>query len=331
MLADETEEAIRTGREALEMAEALGLDELVPGALINIGSARGNSGDDGGIADLERAIEIAENTNNPDLGRAYNNLAAMQTNLDRAYELQLRAMEAAERLGNAPVGRFVEGQLLLAAYDVGRWDDFMHAAHEFIAACEAGSPHYAESYVRERRADVLLARDDPEGAAADAARALELARQVKEPQSLQPALAVQIRVDLALGRVNEARQLAHELLSLLESTKTTFGAATLALHADTLGIGEQLRGVLARLPDRSGVRASRAILEGDFASAAEIAVEDAWRVEEAEYRLRAAEALVAAGRRAEADVQLRKALDFFRSVRATRYIREGEALLAATA
>src|SRR5919106_1414417 len=69
MLSDQTEEAIRTGREALEMAEALGLDDLVPGALINIGSARGNAGDEGGVADLERAIEIADATNNPDLAR----------------------------------------------------------------------------------------------------------------------------------------------------------------------------------------------------------------------------------------------------------------------
>ena len=88
MLADQTDEAIRSGREAVEIAEALGLAELVPSALINIGSAHGNSGDQaGGTADLERAIEIARETNHPDLGRAYNNLATMQDNFDRAYEL----------------------------------------------------------------------------------------------------------------------------------------------------------------------------------------------------------------------------------------------------
>ena len=46
-------------------------------------------------------------------------------------------------------------------------------------------------------------------------------------------------------------------------------------------------------------------------------------------RLHAAKALAADGRRAEADVQLRRALAFYRSVGATRYVREGEALLAA--
>ena len=49
------------------------------------------------------------------------------------------------------------------------------------------------------------------------------------------------------------------------------------------------------------------------------------------YRLRAAEQLVGEGRRAEADEQLGPALAFYRSVGATRYVREGEALLAASA
>jgi hypothetical protein len=46
-------------------------------------------------------------------------------------------------------------------------------------------------------------------------------------------------------------------------------------------------------------------------------------------RLQAAQRLVEAGRRAEADAYLQPALAFFRSVRATRYVREAEALLAA--
>jgi len=47
--------------------------------------------------------------------------------------------------------------------------------------------------------------------------------------------------------------------------------------------------------------------------------------------LRAAEALVAGRRRAEANDQLTRALAFWRSVGATRYVREGEELLAASA
>ena len=40
---------------------------------------------------------------------------------------------------------------------------------------------------------------------------------------------------------------------------------------------------------------------------------------------------MAQGRRAEADEQLQQALAFYRSVGATRYVRECEALLAASA
>ena len=53
--------------------------------------------------------------------------------------------------------------------------------------------------------------------------------------------------------------------------------------------------------------------------------------QEAWFRLRGAEQLVHEGRRAEADEQLRPALAFYRSVGATRWIRDGEALLAGSA
>ena len=53
------------------------------------------------------------------------------------------------------------------------------------------------------------------------------------------------------------------------------------------------------------------------------------QVKEAYARLRAAEALVREDRRAEADVELKQALAFWRSVGATAYVREAEALVAA--
>jgi hypothetical protein len=68
-----------------------------------------------------------------------------------------------------------------------------------------------------------------------------------------------------------------------------------------------------------------------FDEAAGVLAELGAVADEALLRLRAAEALVEAGRRAEADGQLQHALAFYRSVGPTAYIREAENLFAATA
>jgi thioredoxin-like negative regulator of GroEL len=80
-----------------------------------------------------------------------------------------------------------------------------------------------------------------------------------------------------------------------------------------------------------GADAAAAYGTGAFEEAAEIYADIGALPDEAHARLRAAEALVAAGRRAEADAQLQQALAFYRSVGATGYIREAEGLFAASA
>jgi hypothetical protein len=75
----------------------------------------------------------------------------------------------------------------------------------------------------------------------------------------------------------------------------------------------------------------KAIAADEFEDAADLLAEIGAAPNEALARLRAAQQLVKEGRRAEADVQLHKALAFFRSVEATKYIHEGETLLAASA
>jgi hypothetical protein len=70
---------------------------------------------------------------------------------------------------------------------------------------------------------------------------------------------------------------------------------------------------------------------GAFEEAADILADMGVIPEEAFVRLRAAEVLLDAGRRAEAAAQLQRALAFYRSVGATAYIRDGESLFAASA
>jgi hypothetical protein len=71
------------------------------------------------------------------------------------------------------------------------------------------------------------------------------------------------------------------------------------------------------------------VLNGDFETEGDDSEKEGRRTTAALARLRAAERLVLEGRRSEADIHLQKALAFYRAVGAKRYIRRGEALLAA--
>jgi hypothetical protein len=74
-----------------------------------------------------------------------------------------------------------------------------------------------------------------------------------------------------------------------------------------------------------------ALLQGDLPDVADRLGALGLKPDEAHARLGGARDLVVLGRRAEADEQLARALAFYRSVGASRYVREGEALLAASA
>jgi thioredoxin-like negative regulator of GroEL len=101
--------------------------------------------------------------------------------------------------------------------------------------------------------------------------------------------------------------------------------------ARRLGLAGELDEALGRRTRVSWTDATRAYARGEFVIAADVLAEIGTKPDEAEARLRAAERLVAEGRRAEADEQLHAALAFYRSVSALHYVRECEALLAESA
>ncbi len=141
-------------------------------------------------------------------------------------------------------------------------------------------------------------------------------------------------VELALGKLAAAR--THAAESLLFQSAYTHGGqrpeAFLSLIATELGVEAELRAVVEGAPPEDRwIPPLRALLDGDEVVSAELFAEMGLRPLEAHARRRAALRLVAQGRGSEADEQLRKALAFWDSVGAIRYIREGEALLAETA
>jgi class 3 adenylate cyclase/tetratricopeptide (TPR) repeat protein len=341
MMAGRTKEAVRVASEALALAEELGLYERQAHALNSLGIARVDIGDAEGIHDLERAVEIALAHNTPEAARAYGNLAELVANyladLPRAFELRAEGRKVAERFGLLHMIRFLQGELVIEYVDTGQWDEALEQAARLLDESEARSPGYMDVAAIYARARIGVARGEPD-AREHSARAVELARAIRDPQVLYPTLAFAADAAAFTGDRRGAAALCDELLGLwgerpetvLHSHLQSFPSAASALAM--LGRGSELLPVGAHAVIRTPwIEAAEAFVEGEFVSAAAIYERAGSQPEEALARLRAAEALSAFGRRREADAELQRALAFYRSVRAAAYIREGEALLARTA
>ena len=184
------------------------------------------------------------------------------------------------------------------------------------------------------RAIIRLGRDDLEGALADQAAALATGRIAKDPQALYPSLRVSSFVLADIGRVDEALvpfdELFAQRLNAFEHADHAIGDLIWLANAARPARGGA-HGARVGAAERRGRRPGRRSWTTTTATAIEVFERGHALRSAASTRLWAAEALVTAGRRAEADEHLHKALAFFRSVGATRWTRAGEALLAATA
>ena len=330
MTADENEKAIELGRRALAMAEELGLEQVRAGALNSIGAARVHRGDLEGVRDLERSIEIAEAARSAEAFRGYGNLGSLMCDLGdlrRARELTEKALESAERFGHAAGVRFQRGNRIEMLFSGGEWKEALDECEGFLAEVEAGSPHFQEAGVRLVRAQIRLARVDVAGALADAEAGLARARDVREPQLLHAVLALAAFLFLEAGRREEAEEVAVELVA---AGPHPAEFVTFAIVLTEFGYSNDvLAAADAATLQTPWVDAARAYVEGDLVRAADLLDEIGHVPLVAYVRLRAAERFSEEGRQEEAEGQAERALAFYRAVGATRYLRRGEALLAA--
>jgi class 3 adenylate cyclase len=342
VLAGRFEEGITVAREALAIGDELDLNDVKERTLQTIGQGRVFLGDFGGIADIERALAISLEHNFADgASIAYTNLAELigstLGDLKRAFELRADGWELSQKFGLANSIRFLMGERVIECYWTGRWDEAGRLADEFLSESEEDSPSYMDSQCLLVKARIGLARGH--AAAHDqAARALELARLARDPQVVYPALAVEARAKAEAGLLKEAGVVVDELLDLWSEAPETLVAShlqsfpDLAIAMSALGRERELIEVAAGATLRTRwIEATSAFASGDFAQAAAIYEEIGSLPDEAYSRLRAAEALIQAGRRPEGDGELQSALAFYRSVAAKSYLRDGEALLAQTA
>lgn len=335
MLASRDEESLDYGRGALELADALGLPEIRVHALASVGTVRAGNGQHAGITELEESAALARQLNSPEIARSLNNLATVYGIYGRkreAAETNRLAVAAAERFGLRAIAMYSRGNSLYYLYDQGQWDEASAAADALIDEAVAMGLHSTERMALETRARVRLGRDDVAGAERDSARALELGRNIGDPQALIPALAVHVVVLLRAGRP-EARPLAEELRSAAAGVRLPFQGGTESVSvARCLGIEDWLLALETRSTWRTPwLEAMTELLRGDLDRAVERYAALATPVDEAFARMEAAKAHLGAGRRAEAEAHLEAALAFFRKAGASRYVAEAETLLAAPA
>jgi class 3 adenylate cyclase/tetratricopeptide (TPR) repeat protein len=334
MIAGEPDEGLRLGEQALAMAEALGNDEIRASALTTIGASKSYLGDREGIADMERALEIAVGVRSPQAGTILNNLAVhagfFELDIRRAAELVDEGRRVAELYGSAADARWLRGQQVGFDYMLGRWDEALEANERFIAECEAGSPHYLYYRMLGERGEIREARGDVEGALPDLRASIAVAREAGDPQALLPRLGSAILAFETHGLPDEARSLAVELIELMPTYVHEVSVALcygFLISRLAFEFESEMRQALADAPPGPWKELALVYLDRDFVGAADIWAAGGCPTMEARVRLRAAEELIENGRPEECEKQARRALEFYRSVAASYYIDRCENLL----
>jgi len=330
MLAGRVESAVVLAEQALAMAEELGLDDQRLRALNTIGVSNGDLGDPASIGVLEEVIESASHLNLPiEQIRAWNNVTALHIlhgDLRKTQVGEAETLRLARHYGLMGFVRFIEsGASVGNRFHAGEWDDALARADKIAAELAQGLPTYGAGATHAFRGLIRLARDDAAAAEADAERAVEHGRTLGDAQGLNPEHANAAFIFVSVGNreradvtVTEAldnlRRLNHIGLGVMEAHVLAWAALSLGREAEVVEILERER---FKSP---WLRTALAVAARDFSTGANIMGEGGFKAYEAFLRLQSG---------GEQDVRL--ALDFYRGVRATRYIREAEELLAVKA
>jgi hypothetical protein len=165
----------------------------------------------------------------------------------------------------------------------------------------------------------------------DLDRSLELVEGGEDLQRTVPYLFFGASISLRLGDEERARVLLDRVFARFPvAPEPIVGMrANIAATAARVGRTADMLAWLAPALPTPRAEAARLLLAGKTLEAVDLYATFGSPNEEAAVRLFAAQELVAAGRRAEADIQLQRALAFYRAVGAARIVREAETLLAA--
>jgi class 3 adenylate cyclase/tetratricopeptide (TPR) repeat protein len=335
MLNDENERAVVLGRPALALAVKMGRDEMHAHVLNNIGVARVALGEREGLDDLEASLEIARRTGGPEHVRACGNLGsvlACEGQLERSAELHREGLQVSQEIGYEEPTRWLSTEIANDHMLAGDWEKARRIVNELIPSYEE-SPFWMEPQTRVCRARMLIAEGAVEDAVADTDRAVAAVEGKSTFQGLCNPLALRARLHAELGETKEAARVTAELLDIWTETRSAYVEMwVLDLWFAAWSSGEEAR--LKTAVEESPIAVPwldvvSAFVERDFDKAAAQLESMAAISSAALARLWAGEWLVEEQRQADAAVQLERALPFWRSVGAWRYLRRCESLLAA--
>jgi class 3 adenylate cyclase/tetratricopeptide (TPR) repeat protein len=329
------DEAEQTSRHALELADSLELEELqanVLGTLGVIGMLRGDLRH--GRLHLEEVL--SRTTSSAERVRALTNLAVLWHSdgfEGEATRYGRLANDAARRTGDKMMLFWVEtGEILEELFGGGRWDEALERTASHLEATAAIGGHYLDPTVELCRAYIYAARAEDAVAEQHLERALAGIDLSGGVQAIAPNLNAAAQVSELLGKHERSIELIDQLLEVLQTTAAR-SPGILAANAVAFyraGRADKfLELVRLKFAETGRVWAATLLCSGNAADAAEIYARIGGPSEEAVARLLGAEQLIAAGRRAEANEQLEKALSFYSGVGARRIVAQAEALLAA--
>jgi hypothetical protein len=271
----------------------------------------------------------------PEHVRVVGNLASTLVglgDLPRGATLHAEGLQLAQELGLVEPIRWLTMERAIDLEMAGDWEEARRLVDDLIPEFET-SPFWIEPMTRTCRARMLLAQGAVGEARADAERAREPARSSTDFQAVSGPLAFLARLRVELEE-NGGPELVDEVLDRwIESSSgyTDEWVIDLWFAAWRTGREERMADRLASVAANPWLDAVAALIRREFGVAAATLEAMGAAFAAALVRLWAAEWLVEQRRRAEADRELERSLAFWRSVGATRYVRQGEALLAESA
>jgi class 3 adenylate cyclase/tetratricopeptide (TPR) repeat protein len=334
MLTYRPETGMTFATSAIKLARDVHDVEIEAHALVTLGCARVSLGDPLGTEDMERALELV-GRRGAVAARALNNLGwAYETNGDlfRSRDVAEEAMEFGEQEGELQTAWFARGNLVIAYYELGDWDQAL-AYFGLLDDAPEGA-RYMQLNARAEHALILAARERGDDPLDELREVLALLQNADEQQ---PTTWLTLLVFSILARrrgmASEANAKLDELVSSIAAHESVGDPApwqsAFVLELVDADRATEAEEIVRRLTAGTWKDACAAVAERRFASAADILDATGEQPIQADLRLRAARDLVAQGRLGEAQEQLERARAFWRRVGATARLREADELLAA--